>query len=261
MAIFVTGDTHGAERIGYYSVDGFIPRLNMKSFPEQKELSKQDVVIICGDFGGVWETNRLEFKESAKEKYGLDWLEDKPFTTLFVPGNHENYDRLTGCKNERLLNSWLYSKMPEEEKEKLRNGYPRIAWCGGHVRVIRPYVLMLEPGVFDIDGCRCFAYGGAASHDISGGILDPADYSEEEEFKTAYQKMKDSGCLFRVKGVSWWEQEIPGTESEKSAIAALEDVSDKVDFIFTHAAPLSCHAQMGFSGASSVNRVLEFVKN
>ena len=33
MAIFVTGDTHGAKKFGFFSVDGFMNRLNMDSFP------------------------------------------------------------------------------------------------------------------------------------------------------------------------------------------------------------------------------------
>ena len=41
--IFVTVDTHGDVR-----------RLSTESFFEQKEMTKDDFVIICGDFGGVW---------------------------------------------------------------------------------------------------------------------------------------------------------------------------------------------------------------
>lgn len=41
--IFVTGDTHAQ-----------FHRFNMSNFPEQKEMTKDDVVIICGDFGGIW---------------------------------------------------------------------------------------------------------------------------------------------------------------------------------------------------------------
>lgn len=37
MAIFVTGDTHGSKKLGFFSVDGFMPRLNTESFPEQKK--------------------------------------------------------------------------------------------------------------------------------------------------------------------------------------------------------------------------------
>lgn len=43
--IFITGDTHG-------SYD--IQKLARKNFPEGKTLTKDDYVIICGDFGCVW---------------------------------------------------------------------------------------------------------------------------------------------------------------------------------------------------------------
>lgn len=72
--IFVTGDTHG----------DWMRRLNTNSFPEQKEMTKNDYVIICGDFG-IWDN-------SNREKYNLKWLEEKPFTTLFVSGNHDSYE-------------------------------------------------------------------------------------------------------------------------------------------------------------------------
>ena len=46
MAIWVTGDIHGDPS-----------RLSVSHFSEQKEMTKQDenFVIICGDFGLVWE--------------------------------------------------------------------------------------------------------------------------------------------------------------------------------------------------------------
>ena len=68
--IYVTGDTHGDFR-----------RFSTDIFPEQKEMTKEDFVIICGDFGGIWcqEDNRKAMKN---ENYWLDWLDQKPFTTL-----------------------------------------------------------------------------------------------------------------------------------------------------------------------------------
>ena len=51
-------------------------------------MTKNDVVIICGDFGGIWDTD----KNSAFEGHWLKWLDEKPFTTLFIDGNHENFD-------------------------------------------------------------------------------------------------------------------------------------------------------------------------
>lgn len=97
--IYITGDIHGSPE-----------RLGVHSFYEQKEMTRDDVVIICGDFGMVWE----ESGESASERYWLKWLEDKPFTTVFVCGNHENFDR-------------LYQ-------------YPVKEWHGGKVHEIRPEV-------------------------------------------------------------------------------------------------------------------------
>lgn len=47
-------------------------------------------MIICGDFGGIWDG-------SEAEQQVLDWLENRPFTTLFVDGNHENFDLLHTC--------------------------------------------------------------------------------------------------------------------------------------------------------------------
>ena len=43
--IFVTGDTHG---------DYDIAKLNTHNFPVQRELTKEDYLIIAGDFGCVW---------------------------------------------------------------------------------------------------------------------------------------------------------------------------------------------------------------
>ena len=76
MAIYITGDTHGD-----------FQRFGSKYFPQQKEMSRGDYVVIAGDFGGLWDG-------SQKDQYWLDWLNKKPFTTLFVDGNHENFDLL-----------------------------------------------------------------------------------------------------------------------------------------------------------------------
>ena len=74
--VYATGDTHG----------NFL-RFHAENFPEQETMTKNDYVIICGDFGGVWDG-------SEKEQQTLDWLESLPFTVLFVSGNHEDFDLL-----------------------------------------------------------------------------------------------------------------------------------------------------------------------
>ena len=92
-----------------------------------------DYVIICGDFGAVWDGTEEEQKL-------LDWYNDKPWTTLFCDGNHENFD--------------LLSKYPVEE------------WNGGKIHRIRPKILHLMRGqVFTIEGKTFFVMGGASSID------------------------------------------------------------------------------------------------
>lgn len=188
--IFVTGDTHGDFR-----------KLNETAFPEQKNLTREDYVIICGDFGGVWDNSQEEHRV-------LDWLNSRPFTILWVDGNHENYD--------------LLDKMPVEE------------WHGGKIHRIRPNVLHLMRGqLYNIQGFTFFTLGGASSHDIQDGILDPADPFFDEDFA----RMSRENRMFRVLGQSWWTQEMPNQQEYDTALETLEKANWKVDYIVSHCAP------------------------
>ena len=211
--IYATGDTHG----------GF-QRFRLEYFPEQKEMSKDDYVIICGDFGGVWNGDE-------EEQRSLDWLESLPFTTLFVDGNHENYD---------LLNS-----------------YPVEQWNGGKIHRIRPHVIHLMRGqVFNINGYTFFTMGGAQSHDIKDGILDP----DAPDFKERYREMKRRLARFRVNHVSWWEQELPSGEEYEEARRNLERVNYAVDYIITHCAPNSIISEIGMNSFDPLADFLEEVR-
>lgn len=188
--IYVTGDCHQNFR-----------KFNTKIFPEQKEMTKEDYVIICGDFGGVW-NKEVENKE---EKHLLDWLEEKPFTTLFVDGNHENFDR-------------LYS-------------YPVELWHGGKVHKIRPSVIHLMRGqIYEIDGKRFFTFGGASSHDIESGILEP----EDPDFKEKKKWLDREWRSYLVNHITWWAQELPSEEEMQEGRANLAAHDNQVDFIVTH---------------------------
>jgi len=122
--IYLTGDIHG---------DISIRRLKTLSFIEKETLTKDDYVIIIGDFGLVW-------RNSNEEYYWRKWLDDKPFTTLFVDGNHENHT--------------LLKEFPVEE------------WKGGKIHRVSDSILHLMRGqVFEIDGKKFFTMGGATSID------------------------------------------------------------------------------------------------
>ena len=202
--IYITGDCHRN-----------FERFNTRNFPEQKEMTKDDYVIICGDFGGVWRKDG----EDKEETFILDWLDCKPFTTLFVDGNHENFDR-------------LYS-------------YPVEEWHGGKVHKVRESVIHLMRGqVFMIDGKKIFTFGGASSHDISGGILEPDD----PDFKRKRKALEKGWKPFRVNHVSWWEEELPSEEEMEEGRRNLEKNGNTVDFMVSHCCASSTLALIGHGG-------------
>lgn len=122
--IYICGDTHG---------DYDFHKLNSTLFPDGKMLTKDDYVIVCGDFGAVWDKDK-------QDKYVQDWYNSKPWTTLFVDGNHENHDAL--------------------------DAYPVEIWNGGKVHKISDSIIHLMRGqVFTIEGKKFFTFGGAQSVD------------------------------------------------------------------------------------------------
>ena len=196
--IYITGDTHGDVR-----------RLNTTSFYEQKEMTKDDYVIILGDFGLVWDYKG----ESGEERNWLNWLEEKSFTTLFIDGNHENHDRLREMSVEM--------------------------WNGGKVHKVRPSVIHLMRGqVFNIDGLKIFTFGGASSHDIKDGILEPGDPRIKKWWK-------DYTKLFRINKQSWWEGELPTKQEMAEGLTNLEKNSWRVDYVMTHCTSSSTTAVIG----------------
>ena len=224
--IYVTGDTHSD-----------VTRLSEEVFVEQCEMTKDDYVVILGDFGLIWEYKG----ETRDERYCLDWLNDAPFTTLFIDGNHENFTRLYG--------------------------YPVKEWHGGHVHEIRPSVLHLMRGeIFDIDGASCFAFGGAPSHDIKGlatqekieadyaaGILDPKDPRFGDQLAVIqHLNQYNLARPYRIKGQTWWPEEIASEEEMQRGLDNLEKHGNKVDFVFSHDGPSSTIA-IGWMGAYKPN--------
>ena len=123
--IYVTGDIHGNPS-----------RLKKDNLAKVGiDIKADDYVIICGDFGLLWGG-----KYQKEADWWLEWLNDKPFTTLFVDGNHENFDML--------------------------NALPVENWQGGKVHKVRENVLHLMRGeIFTIEGKTFFCFGGATSTD------------------------------------------------------------------------------------------------
>lgn len=84
-------------------------------------------------------------------------------------------------------------------------------------------------------GKQCFTMGGASSHDISGGILEPND----PMFQIEFQRLVESGAAFRINHQSWWCEELPSQHEYEDAKKNLDRVGWNVDYIITHCAPTS----------------------
>ncbi len=118
--IYITGDTHGD--------------INRFKDPQIKKLGKGDILIICGDFGFIWDN-------SKREKADLKKLLNNEFTVAFIDGCHENFD---------LLES-----------------FPETTWNGGMARIIAPNLIHLMRGqIYTIENKRIFTFGGGHSQDI-----------------------------------------------------------------------------------------------
>lgn len=218
--VWVTGDTHAE----------WMTRFSTGYFPEQKELDRDDFVIVLGDFG-LWHDDK-------SERYRLDWLNDKPWTTLWIDGNHENFDRLS------------------------EGEFPVVDFHGGKAHRIRDNIYHLMRGyIFDLCGKSFFAFGGASSHDVRDGILDPCDYESGEAFARVYKEWSEHGRQFRVNHFSWWEQELPSMDEKMLGLKSLGEHDWKVDFVITHCLPQMVASAYGYhepdAATQYFNAVLE----
>ena len=224
--VYVTGDCHADFK-----------RFSTENFKDQTEMTRDDYVIVCGDFGGVW-------CDSSEERWWLNWLEEMPFTLLFVDGNHENFDR-------------LYS-----------DEFEAVDFHGGKAHKIRDNVYHLMRGyIFEIEGKKFFAFGGASSHDISDGILDESDFSSYRSFLKKVRQMEDENKMFRINHLSWWKEELPTQQEMNFGLQTLLENNNSVDYVITHCCPQSIASICGFREPdvltkyfNDIDRKIEFKK-
>ncbi len=220
--IFITGDTHGS-----------YTRFDRHLFPEQKKLTKDDVMIIAGDFG-IWH-------DDPQERYNFDLLSNRKFTTLFVDGNHENYDRF--CTESYLA----FMKGDPDYMSKNQGEFPLVEKFGGVVQEIRPGLYhALRGQIYEINGKRIFTFGGAQSHDIQDGILDPDKFDSYSDFRIEKKRYDSLGKIYRINHLSWWKEELPSDDEMQRGRENLEKANWEVDFVVTHGAPFAFAAALGF---------------
>jgi len=169
--ILITGDCHGSMDIDkIHNLD-------------DSNMTADDYVIVCGDMGIIW--NYPENKEYENDIILLDWWNEKKFTTLFIDGNHENHDVLSS--------------------------YDVTNFLGGKVHKLSDKVYHLMRGeVYDINGKKFFAFGGASSVDKKS--------DKESEL--------------------WWYEELPNICELENGLINLKKNNFKVDYVITHAGPI-----------------------
>lgn len=171
MSLYVKGDLHG----------NIIDALSYGRNPEVRQLTEDDILVVCGDIGIMWPGHEKE------GKYQLDWLNDKPFKTLCVRGNHDptpfwrNSVPSTGNRDTvKLITGTLCNPVYGDKI------YDSVFWVPDSV-------------VLNLCGHRSLVISGASSHDI-WNLVSP---HEKERIK----RLKHNHQFYRVIGKSWWPDE------------------------------------------------------
>ena len=133
--IYVTGDTHGFTDNA---------RIDAAHWPVGQTLTRNDCLVICGDFGAFW-------GDDERDQALLDWYEAQPWTTLWVDGNHENHDLIDQLEVTERFGGQV----------QVAPGHPHVI----HLMRGEVYVLPLESSDSSNRTVRCFVMGGAPSTD------------------------------------------------------------------------------------------------
>ncbi|MCH5196363.1 MAG: metallophosphoesterase [Oscillospiraceae bacterium] len=190
--IYITGDTHGD--------------FSRFKDPKLRKLGKNDALIICGDFGFIWDGSPNEaklLKKIGKLRYNV----------LFVEGSHENYD---------LLEKYEVSE-----------------WNGGKTRLISGKLRQLMRGqVYEIAEKTVFAFGGGRSDDSAD--LDEGrnwwrrEIPSDDEFKAGTENLEKAG--YKVDFVVTYEpparmQEfLVGSDGKNHINVYFSEIFEKLDF-------------------------------
>ncbi len=131
--IYVTGDMHG-------DFERFASK-------DMKQLKKGDTLLVCGDFGFIWDGSKTE--QAVLKKIGK-----LKFNVCFIDGVHENFSLLTQ--------------------------YPVEAWCGAPAQRINGNLIHLLRGeIYTIEDKAIFAMGG--------GVCQDDDYRDQDDSRARWE--------------------------------------------------------------------------
>ena len=140
--IYVCGDTHG--NIDMQKIVKFT-----NSSEYQNDITKDDVMIQLGDWGGLW-YSKYERAYKSEKKLRENWAKKK-FTLAVIPGNHENYDLINDLPTVQMWGGSVHKLVvPTHKHSSKANGV----------------IYLLQRGeIYTINGKKILAVGGAQSQD------------------------------------------------------------------------------------------------
>ena len=151
--IYLTSDIHGHIRLPY-----------LKGLLQNIPLQKDDYLIILGDAGIVW--IKTEHKEVR------DFYNSLPNITLFLDGNHENFDLLEQYEEQNFF--------------------------GGKAQKISDKIYRLMRGcIFSFDNTKIFVFGGGFSVKKLDGTSPISVWDQEmpneQEYERGITNLKQCG--------------------------------------------------------------------
>lgn len=148
--VYITGDVHGS-----------LSDLDNRNI---NKLKKDDVLIITGDFGFIWDNSKSEIKALKK-------LSKRKYKILFVDGVHENFELL--------------------------EQYEVVAIFGAKARRIADNIYCLNRGeIYNIDNKSIFCLGGGEVDDpFEKGVNDAlhSPMPTDEQLKYAVDNLQKIG--------------------------------------------------------------------
>lgn len=94
--------------------------------------------------------------------------------------------------------------------------------------------------IYELRGKKIFTFGGASSHDISGGILE----LDEPEYQEKKKELDKGWKPYRINNLSWWKEELPSEAEMDEGRENLLKHDNTVDFIVSHCASSSTAAML-----------------
>lgn len=184
--LFVCGDTHG-------TLD--ISKLHTFAHTEDgRNMSKDDVLLIAGDAGVLW--------GGRADQETQDILSNFPWSTLYIDGNHENFDK---------LNQLITSQRRMHKFGKVECAAPDGGAAGIH-RIRNDIGYVGRGTILAHENTYVYCFGGGYSIDKAR----------------------------RKNRVTWWAEEMPSTREYLQGLNTLEkwfDQGNTITHVVTHTTP------------------------